>query len=215
MNSAENRTQNGFSVIELLIVVAIVTVMTALALIAFRTSKVDLERQAIVREFKVFLERARFDSVKRRAAEPAEQANLVLTSPTSFTAQIDFNEDRQLQPTERRVVNFSQRSGTNIVVSDVGLSYPVTIRFNQRGHAVATNSLGAVIDPVMFTICSGNGCTSSSVDRTVISLSPSGTVAVLRNGQSPQAAPTPAIGNTALSISCWVVVTNANTNCQL
>jgi prepilin-type N-terminal cleavage/methylation domain-containing protein len=215
MKSVEKSPQKGFSIIELLIVIAILSVMTALALITFGSSKVDFERQAISREFKVFLERARFDSVKRRAAAPAEQANLVLTSPTSFTAQIDFNEDRVLAPAERRVVNFTQRSGTNIVVSDVGLAYPVTIRFNQRGHAVATDNLGAVIDPIMFTICSGVGCSSTSPDRTVIALSPSGTVAVLRNGQSPSAVPTPAIGNTNSTISCWVVVTNTNTACQL
>ena len=216
MKSVEKYPQKGFSVVELLIVLAILAVLTTLAIANFRTSKVDLERQAITREFKVYLERARFDSVKRRAVNVADQANLILTGPSSFTAQIDFDDDRVLRANETRVVDFTQRSQTQILVSDVGLSYPITIRFDRRGHVTATNSLGAVVDPVMFTICSSStNCTATSTDRTVISLSSSGTVAVMRDGQSPAAAPTPTIGNTAATLNCWVVVTNANMPCNL
>jgi len=216
MKSLEKYPQKGFSVVELLIVLAILTVLTTLAIANFRSSKVDLERQAITREFKVYLERARFDSVKRRAVNVADQANLILTGPSSFTAQIDFDNDRVLRANETRVVDFTQRSQTQILVSDVGLSYPITIRFDRRGHVTATNSLGAVVDPVMFTICSSStNCTATSTDRTVISLSSSGTVAVMRDGQSPSAAPTPTIGNSSATLNCWVVVTNANMPCNL
>jgi len=200
---------------ELLIVLAILAVLTTLAIANFRSSKVDLERQAISREFKVYLERARFDSVKRRAVNTADQANLVLTGPSSFTAQIDFDEDRVLRANETRVVDFAQRSRTQILVSDVGLSYPITIRFDRRGHVTATNGVGAVVDPVMFTICSSTDCTAASTTRTVIALSSSGTVSVMRDGQTPAAAPTPVIGNTNATINCWVLVTNANTPCAL
>jgi len=199
---------------ELLIVLAILAVLTTLAIANFRTSKVDLERQAITREFKVYLERARFDSVKRRAVNPADQANLVLTGPSSFTAQIDFNDDRILGANETRVVDFTQRSRTQILVSDVGLSYPITIRFDRRGHVTATNSVGSVVDPVMFTICSSADCSATSTTRTVIALSTSGTVSVMRDGQTPSAAPTPVIGNTNARINCYVLVSNANTPCN-
>ena len=215
MKSADDRTQNGFSIIELVVVLAIIGVLTALAVFTFRSSTVDFERQAISREFKIYLERARFDSVKRRAAAAPEQANIVLTSPSSFTAQLDFNEDRALQANETRIVDFSQKASTQIAISDAGLSYPITIRFNQRGHVTATDNLGATLDPIRFTICSSTDCSPTSPNRTVIALSSSGTVAVLRNGQAPAAAPTPTIGNTTPTISCWVVVTNANQSCQL
>lgn len=214
MKSFEKCPQKGFSVIELLIVLAILAVLTTLAIANFRTSKVDLERQAITREFKVYLERARFDSVKRRAVEVADQANLVLTGPSSFTAQIDFDNDRVLRANETRVVDFTQRSTTQILVSDVGLSYPITIRFDRRGHVTATNSLGAVVDPVMFTICSSTDCSATSNTRTVIALSTSGTVSVMRDGQTPAAAPTPVIGNTNARINCYVLVSNSNTPCN-
>ncbi len=214
MNNFGIKTQSGFSLIELLIVIVIIGVLSTLALVAFGRSKVDLHRQAITREFKNYLERARFDSVKRRAELPAEQANVVLTGPSSFTAQLDFDENRVLLPAEVRVVDFERRATTQILVSDVGLSYPITIRFNQRGHAVATDSSNTVVDPVVFTICSSTDCSSTSPDRTVISLSSSGTVAILKDGATPTAVPTPVISNTTPAINCYVLITNANTTCS-
>ena len=216
MKNFGTNTQGGFSLIELMMVLVILVVLSALAVISFREARVDLQRQAITREFKNYLERARFDSVKRRAALVADQANVVLTGPSSFTAQLDFDEDRTLSANERRVVDFTQRANTRIFVSDPNLAYPITIRFNQRGHVTATNNLGAAVDPVVFTICSTTNCTSTSPDRTVISLSFSGTVAVLRDGQTPSTAPTPAINsNTSPAINCYVVLTNNNTTCRL
>ena len=207
--------QFGFSLIELLIVIVIIGVLSTLALLTFGRSKVDLQRQAITREFKNYLERARFDSVKRRASIPAEQANVVLTGPSSFTAQIDFDENRTLQANEVRVVDFAQRAATQIVVSDVGINYPVTIRFNQLGHVIATDNAGTAVNPVVFTICSSTNCTATSTERTVISLSTSGTVAIMLDGQSPTAVPTPIITNSPPTINCYVVVTNSNTTCNL
>src|SRR5215203_7463788 len=191
MNNRGHALQQGFSLIEILIVIVIIGVLTAFAIIGFGSSKVDFQRQAIAREFKVYLERARFDSVKRRAEALADQAYIELTGPSSFTAHLDFDENRTLSDNEIRVVDFSLRSGTQILVSEVGLAYPIKIRFDQRGQVIATDNNSAVVSPVIFTICSSTNCTSTSPDRTVLTLSPSGTVAVLRDGQIPSAAPTP------------------------
>ncbi|MEO7674612.1 MAG: prepilin-type N-terminal cleavage/methylation domain-containing protein [Pyrinomonadaceae bacterium] len=215
MNNFGSTTERGFSLIELFIVLVILAVLTTLAIANFRSSKVDFERQAITREFKVYLERARFDSVKRRAVAAGDQANIVLTGPSSFTAQIDFDENRVLSAAERRVVDFTQRASTQIEVSDAGLNYPITIRFDQRGHATAKDNGGAIINPIVFTICSSTDCSSTSSDRTVLALSSSGTVAVLRNGTTPSAAPTPVISNTSPTINCYVLIANSNTTCSL
>jgi prepilin-type N-terminal cleavage/methylation domain-containing protein len=215
MRVLKTGTQSGFTLIELLIVLVVAGILTTIAVLNFRGAKIDLQRQSIARELKIYLERARFDSVKRRAASSADQAYLVFTSARSFTAHIDFDEDRVLRSNEARVVDFSQRAQTQIIVSDVGLNYPITVSFDQRGQARATDGLGNTVSPMMFTICSSSNCGTNSPDRTVISLSPSGTVAVLRNGQSPQVNPTPVITNTTPLINCYVLVSNSNTACHL
>jgi len=214
MSNKKTDGQSGFSIIEVVIVLAVTSILMTIAVITFGGAKTDLQRQSIAREFKNYLERARFDSVKRRAAATADQANIVLTSSRAFTARLDFDEDRVLRANEARVVDFTQRSSTQIFVSDAGLNYPVTIRFDQRGQATATDNLGATISPITFTICSSSNCSSTSPDRTVISLSPSGTVAILRNGQSVLTNPTPNISNSVPVINCYVFVGNSTT-CHL
>ena len=214
MSNTRTDAQRGFSIIEVVIVLAVTGILMTIAVITFGGAKVDLQRQSIAREFKNYLERARFDSVKRRAAAADDQASIVLTSSRSFTAHLDFDEDRVLRANEARIVDFTQRAQTQIFVSDVGLNYPVTISFDQRGHATAIDSLGGAVSPITFTICSSSNCSPTSPDRTVISLSPSGTVAILRNGQSPTVNPTPSISNSVPLINCYVFVGNSTT-CHL
>src|SRR5687767_13154828 len=122
MKPNEPNPQGGFSLIEVFIVLVIIGIVTTFALLTFGSSKVDLHRQAVAREFKIYLERARFDSVKRRADDP-NRANIVLNNATSFTVQLDYNEDGILQPNETRTVDFTQRSNTQILVTDA-LNYP-------------------------------------------------------------------------------------------
>lgn len=193
--------------IELFIVLVIIGVVTTFALLAFGSSKVDLQRQAVAREFKIYLERARFDSVKRRAEDP-NRATMILNSATSFTVKLDFNEDGTLQSTERRTVDFTQRSNTQILVTDT-FNYPVTISFDRRGHVTTVDNLGNNINPV-FTICSN--CSAASPDQSVISLSTTGTVAVTSSEPDPSTLPTPAVTNSNTSLNCYVYIPGANVN---
>ena len=214
MKPNEPDLQGGFSLIEVFIVLVIIAVITTFALLTFGRSKVDLHRQAVAREFKIYLERARFDSVKRRAEDP-NRANLVLNSATSFTAQLDFNEDGVLQANETRTVDFTQRSSTQILVTDT-LNYPVTISFDRRGHVTSVDNLGDEVTPV-FTICSD--CADASPDRSVISVSTTGTVSVTTDEVDPSALPTPAVTNANVAPNCYLyypgVNGNVNTTCPL
>ncbi|HEV8590678.1 MAG TPA: prepilin-type N-terminal cleavage/methylation domain-containing protein, partial [Pyrinomonadaceae bacterium] len=106
--------QSGFSLIEVFIVLVMIGILTTLALMQFGSSRVDFQRQRIAREFKIYLERARFDSVKRRArntdgvrcTDSTElPATIVLNGPSSFTATLDFDGDGRLTGNETRVVN--------------------------------------------------------------------------------------------------------------
>lgn len=212
MKQKRINTQSGFSLIEILIVLALAVVLTTTALVLFSSSKTNLERQRIAREFKVYLERARFDSVKRRASDINDMSRITLNSSSSFTAALDMNGDGDLSTNETRVVDFTQRSSTQIIVSDT-LNYPVTILFNQRGHVIAKDGLGNTISPV-FKICSKNcsATTPNNSDLTILSVSTTGTVAVLNGGQSVANLSTPAVTNTTPTFNCYVLVENANTS---
>lgn len=208
MKSLDRKSQGGFSLLELLMVLVMMGILVGLAIMQVGSATTDYQRQRIAREFKIYLERARFDSVKRRPEQTSMMARLVLTGPTSFTAIYDVDGDGVMTSSERRVVDFTQRSDAVIRVSDAW-SYPVVIRFNRRGHITATDGTGTDITP-LFTICSD--CSSGSPDITRISISKSGTVAELRAGQSPDTLPVPSNGNTSPPMRNCYVLTNANAN---
>ena len=210
MKIKKNYLQSGFTLIEVMIVLVLLAILTTIAFLNIGNSKTDLQRQRIAREFKVYLERARFDSVKRRAVDINDMSRITLNSSSSFTAAIDLNENGVLDATDTRQVDFDQRSETQITVTNT-LNYPITIRFNQRGHIIAKDNLGNNVNPV-FTICSHNclGPTPNNKDLTVISVSTTGTVAVLKNGQTPSALPTPSVTNTSPQLNCYVLLTNSN-----
>ena len=210
MKTKKTYSQSGVSLIELMIALTLILVLTTVAILYFGNSKTELQRQRIAREFKVYLERARFDSVKRRAVDINEMSRITLNSPSAFTAAIDLNENGKLDATDLRQVDFTQRSDAQITVSNA-LSYPVTILFNQRGQIIAQDASGNNVNPV-FTICSKN-CSStseSSQDKTIISVSTTGTVAVLKDGQNPSALPTPSITNSSPQFNCYVLLANSN-----
>ena len=205
-------SQSGISIIEILVVLTVLVILTTVAILQLGRAKTDLQRQRIAREFKVYLERARFDSVKRRAANAADMAKITLTSPSSFTAAIDFDGNGTLNASETRQVDFAQRSNTQILVSDT-LNYPVTISFNQRGQITALDALNNVVSPV-FTICSNN-CSDTSQNNkelSVISVSTTGTVAVLKNGQNLSALPTPVVTSSPPLFNCYALIGNYNSN---
>ena len=200
--------QSGFSLLELLIVLVMIGILTLLAVMQLGTSRTDLQRQRIAREFKIYLERARFDSVKRRA-ENADSAKVVLNGPSSFTVSLDFDGDGVLLNTETRTVNFADRTDSIIQVSDT-LAYPITLSFNHRGLVNTVDGLGNPATP-LFTICSD--CSGGSPDITRISVSTSGTVAELRPGQDPGTLPAPANTNQAMpTMNCYTLAANTPSN---
>lgn len=194
-------SQGGFSLIEIFVVLVIIGIVTTFALLTFASSKVDLHRQAIAREFKIYLERARFDSVKRRADDP-NRATVTLESATRFTVHLDLDDDGVLQPNEIRTVDFTQRGNTLILVTDT-LVYPVKISFDRRGHATTVDDDGVEIPPV-FTICSN--CNDASPDKSVISLSATGTVAITADETDPSTLPTPSVTNADVTPNCYIFI---------
>src|SRR5580765_2800410 len=121
-------SQKGASLMELLVVLAIVAIVVTFAVAQFGHSREQIQRQSIAKEFKVALERSRFDSVKRRPENCSDMSRVEITSATSFRYLTDLNQDGTLDATnEYRVVDFGNRSNVNIVGSPAPV-FPITIR---------------------------------------------------------------------------------------
>src|SRR3954465_3341651 len=107
--------QMGASLLELLVVLAIASILTTVAASQLGRSDKNLQRQNIAREFKISLERARFDSVKRRPTSPAEESKVTVISATSFSYTGDLNQNGRLDnPGETITVDFGNRSDVRI-----------------------------------------------------------------------------------------------------
>lgn len=187
MQKPKLNSQSGVSLIETLVVLIIASVLATFAIGQFAKSRKDLQRQNLSRELKINLERARFDSVKRRAVDPGATAAadtrawVRIDSATSFTVATDLNMNGTLELAETRQISFSGRVNASIIASSS--DYPLMIKFDQRGQTTITNNSGATIDS-SFTIC-GNNCTATTADAgnaDVIYISPTGTIAMSPGG---------------------------------
>lgn len=210
MRKVISTAQAGASLAELLIVVAIAAVLSTFAAALFGRSDSNFRRQNIAREFKVSLERARFDSVKRRASGVADMSTVKILSATSFSYTTDLNQNGKIDdPAETLTVDFGGRSDVRIAAS--GLIFPVTIKFDQRGHTTVRNGATAEIVP-LFYFCNGS-CTTSTANSSnsnAIYISPTGTVAMMKGGDTIPAFDNPAVtsvdGGTSVNplLSVWI-----------
>jgi Tfp pilus assembly protein FimT len=90
------RNAAGFSVFELLIVVAMISVLTGFALIQITRARQVMTRANAARQLSAFLEKARVDSVRRRPTTNAQMAQVALLDATSYSVSIDLNGDGTL-----------------------------------------------------------------------------------------------------------------------
>lgn len=181
MKNSGFNSQSGQTVIEMLVVLAILATVTVMAVLGLGNAQGNLQRQNLAREFKVSLERARFDSIKRRVASADEMARVTINSASSFSLATDLNRNGIIETADMRQVNFAD--GNVRIVGD-NLVFPITIRFDRRGFATATNSLGTEITP-NFTVC--EGCTVLTADSNnshIVSVSPTGTVLMTAGGET-------------------------------
>jgi hypothetical protein len=181
----------------MVVVIVIISVVTTVALLQYTSPKRQFSRQNVSRELKVALERARFDSVKRRADVQAGQARVVIAA-NSFTLGIDKDKNGTVESSENVVNSFP---GQGIAISGNNFSVPLTVYFNQRGEVDArdaSNNPLSIVPQVL--ICSGNCSTANSGNSDLLILTPTGTVNLLGGGSTvPTFAPPPVstIGGTA------------------
>jgi Tfp pilus assembly protein FimT len=205
MEKKERISESGVSILEVLLVLAVGAILIGVTVAQFGKSKLQLQRQNVARELKNYLERCRFDSVRRRVddTDTANMAQVVIKSSTSYEIYIDLNQDGVISTAEKKTIDFSSRSEAKIIPASG--TFPITIKFNRKGH-ITTDANGVAITSPLFTICN-NGCTASTTITTangnVISVSSTGTVAMLNGGESINPLTLPSITN---------VNSNANVN---
>ena len=193
-------SERGVSLIEILIVLVIAAILVTAAVTSIGGAKANLSRQNIAREFKISLERARFDSVKRHANDDTTMATVKIINATSYSVTSDLNQNGTIDVGETQVIDFSTRDGVTIVLP-TGITRPVTISFDQLGHASVVDYNGLSTDHFLF--CSRD-CTianATSSNSNVIYLSATGTVAMLGGSDSMPTISAPSVSSVANPLS--------------
>src|SRR6266545_412375 len=153
-----SRNAAGFSVFELLIVVAMISVLTGFALIQITRARQVMTRANAARQLSAFLEKARVDSVRRRpTTDAAQMAQVSLLDATSYSVRIDLNGDGTLDAAQ--VIRLPADANLQF-----DLPYPRTIYFNWRGRTV--DAAGNIANPSYIDILSSPNYGSTRIDLT-------------------------------------------------
>lgn len=193
MNQKLLSQQAGFSMIEVMIVTVIISIVVVFAIIQTGSATGDFQIQNMAKELKVNLERARFDSVKRRPSNAVDMARVVISNPNSFSITTDLNGNGSIETFETKAVDL--RGQTDIRIVGNGLFFPVTVMFNRRGYITATDSFGNAITP-NFIVCENCTAGTANADNSfIVSVSPIGTVSMYRVGEDPQTPNNPTVTN--------------------
>lgn len=122
--------ERGISLLETLIVVAILSVVAAFAIMRISAAQRAMRVTNSTREFISYLERARVDSVRRRPMSVSEMASVQINTVDSYSVTLDWDGDGQLDPPRTITVPAAQGAAF------AGVSIPTTISFDWRGRPV-------------------------------------------------------------------------------
>ncbi|HKR58915.1 MAG TPA: hypothetical protein VJS64_04220 [Pyrinomonadaceae bacterium] len=125
------RSASGFSLLQLIITIAVISIVSAFALISFRSTKASLRLQNSVRQLAGYLEKARLDAL-RRHANP--NSTVVFTSATSYDVTMDFDGTGTISTR-----TFPFEDGVSIISTPLP-----SVSFNWRGRISACTLTFAV-----------------------------------------------------------------------
>ncbi|HBB89588.1 MAG TPA: hypothetical protein DC047_18435 [Blastocatellia bacterium] len=156
LTSCPNKDSRGFTVVELLIVVSIVSVVSGFALMQITRARQVMARENAARQFGSYLEKARVDSLRRHPAASAQMAQVSIINATFYSVTIDADGNGTLDPPKV----MSLPAGSSL---QFNTPYPRTIYFNWRGRTV--DAAGNVASPSFITISTTSG-PASRIDLT-------------------------------------------------
>jgi prepilin-type N-terminal cleavage/methylation domain-containing protein len=196
--------ESGVTLVELLVVIVIIAIVAALALMQKGSADSQFKRQNVAQELKVAFERARFDSVKRRAqpaASPSPDTRAKVVVDTTSYALTTYPINSSGTPT--LTAQTTTVSGQNITIAGNSVALPYTVYYNQRGEAV--DSGGFSISP-SFLVCNFTCASPTNANANLLIVTPTGTINLLPGGSTApnfnaptitNVSPTSGINNTA------------------
>ena len=206
MNKKLHAPDGGFSLIEVMIVLVIIAILVVFSIARFNDSADYFQIRNMATELKANLERARFDSVKRRPTTVNNMSTVVINSTNSISVSVDLDQNGTIDSYDTRVIDLNVSGNLKIV--GAALAFPVTVSFNRLGHTITTDSFGNTILPT-FVVCDGCTVGTANFDNSfVVSVSSIGTVSMYRTGETVATLTNPTVTNvgTATDIDPIVAV---------
>src|SRR5438132_8446340 len=142
ISKTEPRTGGGFSVLELLIVAVMISVVTGFFLVEIVKAQKAISRNHAATQFVAYIERARNDSMRRRATSLNQMAQLKIVNDKFYTVTVDSNGDGVLDTP----------LGVSLAEQDLilGGPFPRTLIFDRLGRTVDPHQ--NVIQPAVITL---------------------------------------------------------------
>ena len=170
------RPERGFTMIETLIVIAIVFIVMCLAFIGVTEARASMRFQGSVREFSNYLTRARNDAIRRHAtgaAGEAEMPRIEIIDATRYRVRMDFD-------------------GNGIVAERVFMLEPGVTFTTEPGTSVTFTWRGGIsgyVEDVVFTITHPK--LSEPNNQATITIAAAGDIAMNRDISFPEITATP------------------------
>jgi prepilin-type N-terminal cleavage/methylation domain-containing protein len=142
------QTANGFSVTELLLVIAMVSVIAGFAAFSLFRGNHTVDRTNTAVEIARYLQRARVDSIRRRAKDVDQMAQVKVFNRRSYSLAIDADGDNQLDIP--LVMNLPADKGI-----EMNGPFPKTFIFDGSGQTVDSLNHPVTPDPVTLSNSAG------------------------------------------------------------
>jgi len=178
----------GFSMVELLGVMAVIAIISTIALTSFQRSSRSFKVAGATRNLSAYLEKARVDAVRRHVTDGT--VNVVIDSTSSYTVNVDFGGTGT--STARTI---SLPAGTSLsytlppaTASIDPSSTSTTITYDWRGRTTSTvlltltDSIAGVASSTVVVGPAGNVSTDTTVTGPVTTPTPQNTTVTTTTG---------------------------------
>jgi prepilin-type N-terminal cleavage/methylation domain-containing protein len=171
-----NSHQAGVTLTELLVVLVVIATIAGFAIMRRGTANEIFKRQNVAQQLKSAFERARFDSVKRRADNVGVDYRAKVTiTPTSYTLRT-FNNDVNSMPVASDAVT-TLPAGIVIGLYDGSALTSQEVAFDMRGETPAS-------PPPQFYVCNVTCASPTNLTANIVIVTLTGTVNLLPGGST-------------------------------